>query len=132
MSYTKQDYERDLQIVGGAPYGSSHFDNCYYTYKENITPNFIIYEWYEWKDKKSSFIKTNIAGLSNIRSLQDIRNCIAMYEANQKYKELISHVPEYYPDEWTDCRCTFCNEPDGDHLDDCKRYLFKELTNEHE
>ncbi len=78
--YTKQDYERDLQIVADAPCNSTHYVKrvnrvLYYKLHRSIL--------YSWNKINRDWSYISYMGRAS-NSLQDIRDKIAMYEANQK------------------------------------------------
>ena len=79
-NYTKQDYERDLQIVKNAPDDAldvtSYDGKTNYSFSTRGKGIYVVYE--EFGDYPFN------------RSLMDIENAIAMYEANQRLISVIN------------------------------------------
>jgi hypothetical protein len=99
-NYTQSNYERDLAIRDNAPEGATHYDFCYYTFSETVENErgMILHQWREWKDHKSTFVKTTIAGLRDLRSLSDIETSIAQYETIEKLKAELGEIRATYAD----------------------------------
>ncbi len=97
MNYTKQDYERDLEIVADAP-SIDGFEHDDFLYCDGVPNGYVVisdsalytYECDGWcEDEKGNY---PLQDCWNICSLQDIRDKIALYEANEKLIEHLFHL----------------------------------------
>jgi hypothetical protein len=85
-NYTKQDYERDIKILEGAPEGATHCDNggnyeSDYTWYKNTKFG---YEVWMWEEKEWRLMPDDcIECPADIRSLSDIRALVTLYEQLQ-------------------------------------------------
>ena len=139
-NYTKQDYERDLKIVADAP-SVDGFEHDAFLYCEGIPNGYVIindstlytYQCDRWcKDRKWSY--PSLQDCWDIHSLQDIRDKIALYEANQKLIAAINESIKDRYEQYDHAHHVYCNFCDGNltkskgvHDDDC---ILKELTND--
>lgn len=95
-NYTKQDYERDLQIVENKAYGSTHHskkDKDYFV-------NGVTYGWQVWCDVNNKWHQELVP--YDIESLDCLRDKIAMYEANQKLISVINRMDGHLNQSWFD------------------------------
>lgn len=136
MNYTKQDYERDKEIVANAPDGSDEFfiHNGDVNYIDNHENGHQFKLWCENDGWVFSELVDGWQYIRGKRSLQDIRDKIALYEANQKLIAAIGESIKDRCEQYDHSYHVYCNFCDGNltkskgvHDDDC---ILKELTND--
>ncbi len=137
MSYTKEQYLEDKSIVENAPdiTGVEHDD---FLYCKGVPSDYVIinefalytYECDMWReDRKGNY---PLQDCWDIRSIQDIRDKIALYETMEKLSDALrDELSNYYCPDASMLSQEYCNRPNACTTCRNKRYivgLLKELT----